>query len=227
MRRSGGSMCQAGRTTKLTSLPGTTITLTTSWPSRCAARVRRARASASSSSRDAPAGACDAVADLAVDLADELERVAPRGTRGRPPATAAPRRARRSAGGRRRSRRAGANGNSSEAAVASAKRTAPGRRLAALGRRDLVEQLHHRGDRGVEGEAPGHVGRDLVDRPVRLAQEPLVVGVRACGRGPASSGSSSAASALRRHSRPRKRCMPSTPLSDQSASWSGGPMKRM
>ena len=41
------------------------------------------------------------------------------------------------------------------------------------------------------------------------------------------SGVSSAVSALMRHSRLRKRWTPSTPVSDQSASWSGGPMKRM
>jgi hypothetical protein len=35
----------------------------------------------------------------------------------------------------------------------------------------------------------------------------------------------SARSAPSRHRRERKRCTPSTPESDQSASWSGGPMK--
>ena len=35
----------------------------------------------------------------------------------------------------------------------------------------------------------------------------------------------SATSAARRHRRDRKRCTPPTPSSDQSASWSGGPMK--
>ena len=37
----------------------------------------------------------------------------------------------------------------------------------------------------------------------------------------------SAVSALRRQRRLRKRWTPSTPSSDQSASWSGGPMNRM
>jgi hypothetical protein len=45
--------------------------------------------------------------------------------------------------------------------------------------------------------------------------------------GTGASGSSSAASAETRHSRDKNRNMPSTPLSDQSAPWSGGPMNKM
>ena len=43
--------------------------------------------------------------------------------------------------------------------------------------RAVVEQLHHRGDRGVERE-PAQVAADLVDRPVRLAQQLEIVALR-------------------------------------------------
>ena len=56
-------------------MPGTTISLTTSWPSRCARTFGCSRQSALSSSGDAVEDASIAVADLAVDLADEHERV--------------------------------------------------------------------------------------------------------------------------------------------------------
>ncbi len=120
----------------------------------------------------------DAIADLAVDLADELEclglehrriRFGPRLLPDAPPVsisyTSAP--------------RCGANGNSSDAAVAVGE---PPRVLAGVELRvvDHVEQLHDRGDRGVEREPAGHVPGDLVDRPVGLAHERQRVALGVC-----------------------------------------------
>ena len=50
----------------------------------------------------------------------------------------------------------------------------------------LVDQLHDRGDRGVEREAAGHVVGDLVDRPVRLAHQLEVVALGRLRAGPAA-----------------------------------------
>ena len=66
--------------------------------------------------------------------------------------------------------RCGANGKISDPAVATANRTSPGGADLALPV-DLVRQLHHGGDGGVEAEVGLHVPGDLVDRPVRLAEQ--------------------------------------------------------
>ena len=76
-------------TTRLTSLPGTTIVFRTCLPSRCAAPARTPRALDQLRPRAAGVD-LEAVAHLAVHLHDELERLALEQRLGRPPATAAP-----------------------------------------------------------------------------------------------------------------------------------------
>ena len=172
------------RTTTLTSCSGTTTTLTTSLPSMWAWTLGAARHSASSSSRARARRRLDAVADLAVDLADELVRVALQVAPGRPPATAPPTRAGPSGARRRRRRCAARTGTAARPRwpARSAARRATGRpRSRCL--EIVVGQLHDRGDRRVEGEAAGDVVGDLVDRPVRLAQQ-LEIGARRARRAP-------------------------------------------
>ena len=167
-------------------------------------------------------GGLHAVAQLAVDLADELEDLALEqrrvGLRPRLLPHALAREQLVGIGARRAAR----TGRSARRRCSSAKRSAPRDRLLAQPGA-VVDQLHHRGDRRVEGEAPVQVGRDLVDRPVRLAQQ-LELG--AVGSSPGAGGrrpAASATSAARRHSRPRKRCTPSTPIVGPVGVLVGGP----
>ena len=96
----------------------------------------------------------------------------------------------------------GANGWISETAVSAAKRAAGSSGV----RRDLVDQLHHGGDRRVEGEAPADVVGDLRDRLVRLPRQRPVAASSTRGfvrlprarRARAGRGSAAALDALRR-----------------------------
>ena len=145
------------RTTTFTSLPGTTISLTTSLAVDVGPHVRGARGQPLELVRRRVAGRLHAVAHLAVDLADELERVALQQRRigvrpGLLPHAPAGeqvvgvgRQVRRE---REQQRRGGRRARSA-ARPASASRAAV----------DLVDELHDRGDRGVEREAAGQVGR--------------------------------------------------------------------
>ena len=84
---------------------------------------------------DAPVGAGTRSRTLPLTWQTSSNVVGLEAAPGRPPATAAPRRARRSAGGRRRPRRAARTATAATRRCSSAKRTAPGRGVAALGRR--------------------------------------------------------------------------------------------
>ena len=171
-RRGGRQRLQ--RTTRLTSLPGTTISFTTSLPSRCAPTFSLARASSSSSSSRGLRRRLDAVAQLAVDLDDQGHGVAGQQRRvGLGPGRSQT----RSPSSRSNTSlpRCGAKGKISEAAVAVAKRTrgvAVGIAVeAVLEPVGVVDQLHHRRDRGVELEAALEVAGRLVDRPVGLGEQ--------------------------------------------------------
>ncbi len=164
------------RTTTFTSRPGTTIVFTTCLPSTCASTFGAASASSMSSILVCGRRREQPVADLAVDLADQLEGVRLQerrvGLRPRLLPHALTRQAvvgvRGRVRGEREQQRRGRRQREAHRARL---------RLAALGRGDLVDELHDRGDRGVEREAPRQVGGHLVDRPVRLAQHPQAVRV--------------------------------------------------
>ena len=168
----------------------------------------------------------DAVADLAVDLADELERVGAS------------------------MRRVGVRPRLLPHAPA-------GQLLVDLGAEVRREREHQRGGgRGRRTERAGAgVARGSVDSLTSSMTAAIAVlkakrpsSRRSPSRSPsapcarASSASPSglvgwldaadapcpaAVSAPSRQSRPRNRCTPSSAVSDQSASWSGGPMNRM
>src|SRR3954469_19769038 len=116
-----------------------------------------------------------AVAPLAVDLHDQLDRVALEHRRVRvgprllPHALARQRLVdlRAAVRGEREDQRGGGGGAELQR----------GRGDGVAAAVALVDELHDGGDRRVEREAPGHVVRHLVDRPVRLAHELEVLAV--------------------------------------------------
>ena len=163
------------RTTRLTSLPGTTISLTTSLPSRCwrtrslsrarreqlllrgvrtrprsrsrslpltwTTRVNVSRASSAGSASGHGCSQTRSPVDRLVDLGAEVRREGEDQRRG---------------------------GRGREAQRGLARRVAPQVGLEPVG---VVDQLHHRRDRGVELKAAVEVARHLVDRPVGLARQ--------------------------------------------------------
>ena len=179
-------------TTRLTSLPGTTIACRISLPSRCACTRADAFARSTSSSSRLAHGRLHPVAHAAVDLDHQLEGLALQlrlvGDRPRllPQPLVAERRP-QLLGDVRRVRLDQRDRGLGREARARRRRVAP----------ELVDQLHHRGDRRVEDEpAPDVVGHPR-DRLVRLARQRPGVAVGPPG--------ASAASCTIRHSRRRKR----------------------
>ena len=121
----------------------------------------------------------------------------------------------------------GANGNSSEAALATAKRSVCSSVASRSREHSLSSSI-------TAAMAVLKANRRRSEPTLSIAQWVLRASARsspsgACGEaiGPWVPPGRSAISAASRHSRPRKRNTPSTPSSDQSASCSGGPTNRM
>jgi hypothetical protein len=120
----------------------------------------------------------------------------------------------------------GANGKINDAAVASAKCSASGEAASRLREASLTSSM-------TAAIAVLNANRPAMSFvTLSIAQWALRTNSRSSPDTPLNEAGDraparSASSADSRHSRLRKRYTPSSPSSDQSASWSGGPMKRM
>ncbi len=202
-RLCGESVPVSSQTTKFTSLPGTTIVFRGSPPFRCACTRSDARASATSSSSPIVARHLEAVAQLSVHLQHDLDGLALEHRRVRdgprvPPQALAAEPLPELLGEMRRvgldQRDGGLRGEAGGGVVGRAA--------------DLVDELHHRGDRGVEREAPVDVVGDLGDRLVRLARQRRVRRARRQASRPARAPPARAGSGSARRPRRPDRATP-------------------
>ena len=175
-----------------------------------------ASAAASTSAGDASAATVIARADLAVDLHRVLDRVGDQQRRDRRPGTPRRRATRRGRAAPTAPRRCAAR--AARPSAPAARRRRAGRSAAADDLRQVVVQLDQLGDRGVEPQVL-HVGAHAVDRAV---QQP-----RRLDRRPSPSASRSApvsSSTRFRHSRCRKRYMPTMSRGLHGRDASSGPI---
>ena len=195
-------------------MSGTTIARASS-PSRCACtfggRLAPARSARRRTGRPAPR--CGRAPCRSPGARARSCRAAA-ATRRRP-ATAPPTAARARARAQSSSATCGAYGWISDTAVSAAKRA---RRIVRR-LRELVHELHHRGDRRVEDEAAADVVGDARDRLVRLARERRVDGSPARRGCAAASCTTPPQPADEPHASPRSR------RRVHSMSWSAGPME--